>query len=79
MQGTVGHHLGDERVEARLRHRAAAAADLIDLGGVDVNSPDVMATGGKAGGGYRPALTKADYCDLHLVTSHKSDTRDTRS
>ena len=36
-----GHRLADEVVQARLGHRAAAGTDLIDLGRVDVNAPDV--------------------------------------
>ena len=53
----------------RLGDRATAGTDLIDLGGVDVHSPDVVAMGGQAGGRHRPDIAEADHCDLHRLTS----------
>ncbi len=69
MQRPVGHYLPDERVKARLSHRAAAGPDLIDLGGVNVDPPDVMAIGGHACCRDRAHVAKTDHCKLHLVTS----------
>jgi hypothetical protein len=72
VQRAFGHRLGDKRVEAGLRHRAAAAADLIDLGGVDINPPDVLAAGCQAGSRHGPDIAKTYYCDLHRLTSQGS-------
>ena len=60
-----GHRLRDEGVKARLGHRAAAGADLTDLGRVDIHTPDVVAVGGQAGGSHRADVAKADNGDLH--------------
>ena len=65
MQRAAGHRLCGERVQARLGDRAPARADLIDLGGVDVNSPDVMAVGGQAGRRYRPDIAETEHRYLH--------------
>ena len=68
VQGAAGHRLCDERVQARLGHRATARADLVDLGGVDVNSPDVVAMGSQAGCRHRPDIAETDHCNLHRVS-----------
>jgi hypothetical protein len=71
MQCAVGHHLGYERIEAGLRHRTTADADLIDLCSVNVYSPDVMAAGGEAGCRHGPDIAKTDHRNLHRPTSHR--------
>ena len=79
MQRAAGHRLRDQLVQSRLRDRAAAGPDLIDLGGVDVNSPDVVAIGGQAGGRHRPDIAEPDHCDLHTLPGRRAsfDTRGT--
>ena len=70
MQRPACDHGGDQVVESWLGDRAAARADITDLGLVDVDSPDVVAVRGQAGGGHRADIAQADYCNLHVeVTS----------
>ncbi len=42
VQRAVGHCLGDQPIQTWFRHGATAGADLINLGSIDVNSPDVV-------------------------------------
>ncbi len=65
MQSACGYGLRHQRIDAWLSHWASAGADLIDLDGVDIDSPDIVPVGGQASRSHGADIAETDHCNLH--------------
>ncbi len=65
VQGATGDGLLNKRVQSRLGYRAAASANLINLGRIDVDAPYVVTLRGQAGCRHRADIAKTHHRDFH--------------
>src|SRR5205807_1933928 len=60
---------GNKGIEEGLENRALALRELIDLGGVLVDTDDLVAEICKAGAGHEPDISGADHGNAHVGAS----------
>ncbi len=62
----------EQLLEARLVDRHLAPPQALDLGGVDVDAPDLAAELGEAGRGHQPDVAGADHPDWLACGAHEA-------